>query len=101
MMRRSRNGEARPTIDDATMIATTARTDQRNGANSRAMRRSETSRACCFSAAVGFWGAPKRPRPAVGVVVESMGPPRLNVGGQVVRLPHHEVTTTILGSLFP
>ena len=72
MIPRSRNGEARPTIDEATMMATTPRTDQRYGVNSRAIRRSETSRACCFSAAVGLSGVRNRPRPGFWLVVESM-----------------------------
>ena len=55
-----------PTIDEATMIATTPSTDQRYGENSRAIRRSETSRACCFSSAVGLSGVRNRPRPAAG-----------------------------------
>ena len=69
MTPRSRNGEARPTTDEATMMATTPRTDQRYGVNSRAIRRSETSRACCFSAALGRSGVRNRPRPGfVGAV---------------------------------
>ena len=52
MTARSRNGEARATTDDATMIGTTATSEPRCGANRRPMRRSETSRACAFSAAV-------------------------------------------------
>ena len=52
MTARSRNGEAIATTDDTTMIAVTTATDQRCGANRRAIRRSETSRACAFSAAV-------------------------------------------------
>ena len=98
---RSRNGEARPTTDAAAMIATTTRTEPRYGVKSRAIRRSETSRACCFSAAVGLSGVRKRPRPALGAVVESIGTSLKSVGGNSVRLPHHEVTTPNLATLFP
>ena len=72
MMARSRNGEARPTIDEATMIATTTSTDQRYGENSRAIRPSETSLAWRFSSAVGLSGVRNRPpRPVVMGVVEA------------------------------
>ena len=52
MTARSRNGDASPTIDEATMMAVTMASGQRYGANSRPMRRSDTLRACAFSAAV-------------------------------------------------
>jgi hypothetical protein len=52
MTARSRNGEAIATTDDTTMIAVTVAMDQRCGMNRRAIRRSETSRACALSAAV-------------------------------------------------
>ena len=76
MMARSRNGDARPTIDDAMMIATTPATDQRWGANRRAIRRSETSPAWRFSSAVGLSGVRNRPpRPVFMDVVDAKCPP--------------------------
>ena len=42
MTSRSRNGEASPTTDDSTITAMTTTSAERWGANSRAMRRSET-----------------------------------------------------------
>ena len=52
MTARNRNGEAIDTIDDMAISAVTVTMDQRCGANRRVIRRSETSRACAFSAAV-------------------------------------------------
>jgi hypothetical protein len=52
MTARSRNGEASPTMEEATMTAVTSASCQRYGVNSRAMRSRGTSRACAFSAAV-------------------------------------------------
>ena len=51
MTARSRKGDAIATMDDATMIATTTASWRAYGSNSAPIRRSETSRACCFSAA--------------------------------------------------
>ncbi len=77
MTARSRNGEAIDTTDDTTISAVTVAMDQRCGANRRAIRRSETSRACAFSAAVtvgrragrcvGEGSAPKSGRPSVEI----------------------------------
>ena len=52
MTARSRKGEAIATTDDTMINAVTTATDHRCGANRRAIRRSETSRACAFSTAV-------------------------------------------------
>ena len=52
MTARSRNGEASAHEEEATMMAVTIAICQRYGANSRPIRRSDTSRACAFSAAV-------------------------------------------------
>ena len=52
MTARSRNGDASPTRDEATMMAVTMASGQRWGRNSRPMRPRDTSRACAFSAAV-------------------------------------------------
>ena len=54
------------------MMATTTMTDQRYGANSRAIRRSETSLAWRFSSAVGLSGVRNRPPRPVFMGVESM-----------------------------
>ena len=56
MTARSRNGDAMATTDDATMIAVTTASEHWWGVKSRPMRRSDTSRAWAFSAAVtDFW----------------------------------------------
>ena len=52
---RSRNGEAMPSTDEATMIAVTPAMARRWGTNSAPMRRRETPRACAFSAGVTVW----------------------------------------------
>jgi hypothetical protein len=52
MTARSRNGDASPTMEEATMMAVTTASGQRWGMNSRPMRRSDTSRAWARSAAV-------------------------------------------------
>src|SRR5487761_691702 len=52
MTARSRNGEASPTMEETTMMAVTIASCQRYGVNSWPMRRSDTPRACAFSAAV-------------------------------------------------
>ena len=59
MTARSRNGEASPTSEEATMMAVTTASGHRYGPNSRPIRRSDTSCACSFSAAVTVRG----PRP--------------------------------------
>ena len=76
MTARSRNGEAMATMDDATMIATTTASGQRYGANSPPIRRSETSRACAFSAAetVRLVGPP-RPVAELGWIRGPSGSP--------------------------
>ena len=60
MTARSRNGEAIATMDDATMMAVTIASCARWAVKSRPMRRSDTSRACAFSAAVTVCS--RRPR---------------------------------------
>ena len=52
MMARSRNGEAMPSTDEATMIAVTLAIARRWGRKRRPMRRSDTLRAWAFSAGV-------------------------------------------------
>ena len=60
MTARSRNGEAIATTDETTMMAVTVAMGQRCGTKSRAIRRSETSCACAFSAAVTVRRAGRR-----------------------------------------
>src|SRR6185312_14822930 len=60
MTARSRKGEARPTMEEAAMMAVTIASCHLYGVNSRPMRRSETSRACAFSAAVTVRAPPLR-----------------------------------------
>lgn len=74
MTSRSRNGEAIPTIEDATIVTTTTVSGPRCGANSAPMRRSETARACSRSSgvAVRVSGRPGR----FGGRVSKGSPPR-------------------------
>jgi hypothetical protein len=62
---RSRNGEARPTSDDATMSSVTSASGQRKGQNSFPIRRRDTLLACSRSALVTERGPPPPRPPAI------------------------------------
>ena len=54
---RSRNGDARPTSEDATIVTVTSSNRHRYAANSPATRPSETVLACALSSAVSERGS--------------------------------------------
>ena len=72
MTARSRNGEARLTTEEAAMMAVTIPSCQRYGVKSRPMRRSDTSRACAFSAGVTVRGPWPRPALLISLVVSGV-----------------------------